>query len=78
MRRNQGDVRARGSEQRFRALVENAPLGIITIDRSGAVIDVNSAFIDIIGAPSKSELIQINVFQSPRIKPTAFLVASPP
>ena len=70
--RKKVEASLRISERRFRALVENAPLGIITIDRKGAVLDVNSAFIEIIGAPSKQALFEINVFHSPRIQLTNY------
>jgi PAS domain S-box-containing protein len=70
--RKKAEESLRISERRFRALVENAPLGIITIDRNGAVIDVNPAFAEILGAPAREALLQINVFQSPRIESTKF------
>ena len=49
------------SEQRFRQLVENAPLGILSIDRLGRINDVNFKLAEILGSPSREETRRINM-----------------
>ena len=62
----------RESEKRFRTLVENAPMGIVSIDRTGKIIDANPKLLEIIAAQSKKSALKINVFQSPRVARTSF------
>ncbi|WP_319524741.1 ATP-binding protein [uncultured Desulfosarcina sp.] len=62
----------RKSERRFRTLVENAPLGIVSIDRTGRIIDANPKLLEIIAAQSKKNALKINVFQSPQVAKTSF------
>jgi two-component system, cell cycle sensor histidine kinase and response regulator CckA len=42
----------RRSEERYRALVENAPLGILSMDREGRILDINPMLLRILGWPS--------------------------
>jgi PAS domain-containing protein len=46
--------------------------GIITVARDGAIIDVNSAFVEILGAPSRQAVLEANAFRSPHIQLTRF------
>jgi len=62
----------RESEKRFRTLVENAPMGIVSIDRTGKIIDANPKLLEIIAAQSKKSALKINVFQPPRVARTSF------
>ncbi|MBN1484880.1 MAG: PAS domain S-box protein [Chloroflexia bacterium] len=55
----------RESESRYRQLVENAPLGIISVNREGQVIDVNPELLSLLGSPSAEETRDINVLQYP-------------
>lgn len=55
----------RASEERFRALVENAPLGIVTTDVEGHVVDANAAMLKILGSPSLEATQAINVLTFP-------------
>jgi PAS domain S-box-containing protein len=57
----------RQSESRYRMLVENAPVGIISCDLQGEILDLNRALLDIIGSPSREATQQINVLESPRL-----------
>jgi PAS domain S-box-containing protein len=57
--------RLRESEERYRRLVENAPLGILSMDPSGNVIHVNSRLLSILGSPSAESTRPINVFSFP-------------
>jgi len=45
------------SESNFRSLVTNAPYGIFRCDTTGTLLDVNPAFINILGYSSENELI---------------------
>jgi PAS domain S-box-containing protein len=70
--RRKAEASLRTSEKRFRTLVENAPLGIVTVDLNGQIKDVNAKFVEIVGASSKAATLRINVFQSSQIEPTHF------
>lgn len=53
------------SEKRYRSLVNDAPLGIISIDREGMILDVNPMLLEILGSPSAAATRAINVFSFP-------------
>jgi len=53
------------SEERYRLLVENAPLGIISIDTDGSVVDVNPKLLEILGSPSAEAARAINTLTFP-------------
>jgi len=59
--RRQAVTALRESEERYRALVENAPLGILSIDAEGRILNANPALIEIMGSPSTEATLQINV-----------------
>ena len=50
----------RKSEEKYRLLFENAPLGIMHFDQDGAITDCNEKFAEIIGAP-REEIIGFNL-----------------
>jgi two-component system, sensor histidine kinase and response regulator len=51
----------KSSEQKFRNLVENAPLGISTTTYDGRLMDANRAMLDIFGYDSEAEFKSISV-----------------
>ncbi len=51
------------SEERFKLLVEKAPIGIITFDTMGQIVDVNSKMVEIFGSPSADQTRRINVLE---------------
>jgi len=53
------------SETRYRLLVENAPLGVLSFDRDGNILAVNSALLEVLGSPSADATKQINLFSFP-------------
>ncbi|MDD1713135.1 MAG: PAS domain S-box protein [Methanoregulaceae archaeon] len=53
------------SEERYRTLVQSAPIGIISIDPDGRIIDANPAMITILGSPSLEATLMINVLTFP-------------
>ncbi|MFH1115456.1 MAG: sigma 54-interacting transcriptional regulator [Pseudomonadota bacterium] len=55
----------RESENRYRMLVENAPVGIISWDIKGRILEQNQALLEILGSPSRAATQQINVLLSP-------------
>ncbi|MHA2368243.1 MAG: PAS domain S-box protein [Candidatus Hodarchaeales archaeon] len=54
--RKQAEDRLRESEDRFRLMFENAPLGYQSLDENGHLLDVNQAWLDITGY-SREEVI---------------------
>ncbi len=53
------------SEARYRLLVENAPVGIISIRPDGSIRDVNASLANILGSPSLDATREINVLDFP-------------
>jgi len=53
----------RESEEKFRNLVKNAPLGIMSVDIDGRIIDINSSLLKILGSPSITATKRINVLK---------------
>ena len=61
------------SEARYRQLVKNAPLGVISVQGDGTVTAVNSALAEILGAPSTNDLLQMNLFESKTFREASLL-----
>jgi PAS domain S-box-containing protein len=55
----------RESEERYRLIFNNAPLGILHFDQKGVVLDCNDRFAEIIGA-ARERLLGFNMLQSLR------------
>lgn len=53
----------RESEERYRVIFENSPLGITHFDQHGNVVDCNRQFLNIVGAP-REKVIGFNMFES--------------
>lgn len=49
------------SEQRYKNIFENSPLGIICVDKSGKILTVNNSLLQILGSPSAKDTLAINV-----------------
>ncbi|MFH2131587.1 MAG: PAS domain S-box protein [bacterium] len=58
------------SEERYRLLVENAPVGILTFNREGQIIEINSRLLEILGSPSEEQTRRINVLTLPQMVTT--------
>ncbi|MFH1114599.1 MAG: PAS domain S-box protein [Pseudomonadota bacterium] len=56
------------SEQKYRSLVDNAPIGILSIDSTGRILDVNQKLLEILGPPSAQAAKALNVFTFPALK----------
>ena len=55
----------RRSEERYRSLIEQAPVGILSIDGNGQIIEVNKTLLEVIGSPSAEITKSINVLTFP-------------
>jgi len=53
------------SEHRYQLLVENAPIGIVTMDLEGNIVDINSFLLKILESPSEEESRNINLLSFP-------------
>lgn len=53
------------SEERYRGLFENAPVGIMSIDTEGRILEVNPALLRVLGSPSAEATKAINMFTFP-------------
>jgi len=57
----------RKSEERYRMIFEQSPLGIIHFDQKGVIVDCNKKFVEIMGS-SREKLIGFNMLKSLRDK----------
>ncbi|HPB82099.1 MAG TPA: response regulator [Spirochaetota bacterium] len=57
--------RLRHSEENYRQLIESAPLGIISMDMKGSIIDINQKSSEILGSPSINDTQAINLLAFP-------------
>ncbi len=55
------------SETRYRLLVENAPVGILTCDTKGNILDINQEILNLVGSPSKETTQKYNLLTFPRL-----------
>jgi PAS domain S-box-containing protein len=55
------------SDERFRVLYENSPLGIELYDAEGVLIDVNRACLDIFGIDDVSVVRRFRLFDDPNL-----------
>jgi len=55
----------RRSEEKYRLLVENAPVGIMSVDREGRIIEFNPRVLEILQFPSSEAAKSVNVLTSP-------------
>lgn len=55
----------RASEKKYRSLTENAPVGIISIDLNGTIVEINKKLIDLLGSRSVETTKTINILTFP-------------
>lgn len=55
----------RRSEEKYRLLVENAAIGILSITKEGQITDLNKQVLDILGSPSAEATRAINILTFP-------------
>jgi PAS domain S-box-containing protein len=51
------------SEQNYKLLFDNSPLGIYTADTNGSILDANEQLLKLIGSPSLEETKKINILK---------------
>ncbi|MFQ6100424.1 MAG: GAF domain-containing protein [Anaerolineae bacterium] len=63
--RKRAEGALRGSEERYRTLLTQAPIGVITCDRAGSVTHTNPALLQIMGFPGEEAICQFNLLTMP-------------
>lgn len=63
------------SEEKYRLLAENAPIGILTCDRNGQITYLNQKVLEVLGSPAKEKTREINLLQFPPLAMVGFAAA---
>ncbi len=51
------------SERKYKSLVENSPTGILLLNKSGKILEVNKKILELFGSPDEEEMKKINCFK---------------
>jgi len=65
--RKRAEEALRESEERFRGIYEESPLGIELYDRNGVLLDVNRACLDIFGLSDAAAVKGVQLFENPHM-----------
>ncbi len=60
-----GEEALRRSEEKYRLLFDHAPIGIVSVDKQGRIVEVNRTLVDILGSPSVDATRAINILTFP-------------
>jgi len=60
------------SEEKYRTLADNAPVGILTCDRSGNITYLNHKVIELLGSPGEERTKEINLLSFPLLVRAGF------
>ncbi|MBI5251721.1 MAG: PAS domain S-box protein, partial [Desulfomonile tiedjei] len=55
----------RESEEKYRLLIENSPVGILSVTTDGEIMDVNKKLLEILGSPSAEATRKLNMLTFP-------------
>lgn len=66
--RKQSEEKIRRSEEKYRLLVDNAPIGIISVDSAGSLIEVNRRLIELLGVEFHEVSDQENILEFEPVK----------
>jgi|GEM_PF-798872 len=61
LQRRQAEIELKRSEEKYRTIFENAPLGIMTADRFGNIIEINPTLLQLLGSKSVEDTRNINI-----------------
>lgn len=62
----------RNSEEKYRDIADNAPIGILACDRDGRITYVNSRVPEMLGSPSIEKTMEINILETDSIIKAGF------
>jgi len=66
-----GEVQAKRaieqSEEKYRNLFQSAPVGILSVDAEGRILEINRKMLEILGSPGEEATRAINLLSSPRL-----------
>ena len=68
--RKRAEHALRVSEAKYRVLVDKAPVGVLSVDREGRILELNSKLQEIFGSPSLDETKSVNMLSFPLLKET--------
>ncbi|MEN6374503.1 MAG: PAS domain S-box protein [Smithella sp.] len=66
--RKQAEKALRESEEKFRGIYEESPMGIELYDREGTLLDINRACLDIFGISDVKNVIGVKLFENPNLR----------
>ncbi|MCU0632694.1 MAG: PAS domain S-box protein [Methanolinea sp.] len=73
--RKRAEEALKESEEKYRILAENAPIGILTCDSLGQIVYLNPKVLDILGSPGEEKTREINLLHFPPLQEVGFAEA---
>jgi len=58
----------RKNERKYKSLVENSPTGILLLNKTGKILEVNKKILELFGSPDEEEMKKINCFKHSPLK----------
>lgn len=66
-RRKRSEAALRESEERFRSIYEESPIGIVLYDEEGSFTNANRAALDIFGISDITDALELRLFEDPHL-----------